>query len=188
MPRRLLLIATMAIAALIGRLWPRPRKSKSLRPPGAQPESAFLQACIRCFRCAEVCPVKAIDFAKTWDLTQLDTPIIEARSRACILCMRCTQVCPTDALAELPFDLVTIQKSVKMGYPNLRRASCLAWNGKGLCRLCHAVCPYPDSAIVLDGPKMRPIFVRDACVGCGLCEEACPEHARAIQIDPLPAA
>ena len=30
-----------------------------------------------------------------------------------------------------------------------------------------------------------PVFDAAACVGCGLCEEACPERARAIRILPF---
>ncbi len=31
-----------------------------LRPPGALPEKEFLQRCIRCAKCAQVCPTTAI--------------------------------------------------------------------------------------------------------------------------------
>ena len=37
----------------------------------------------------------------------------------------------------------------------------------------------------LVGPQKAPLFHPEACVGCGLCEEACPETAQAIRIVPL---
>lgn len=36
------------------------------------------------------------------------------------------------------------------------------------------------------GGGRRPLFHADACVGGGLCEEACPEIAQAIVIEPIP--
>jgi NAD-dependent dihydropyrimidine dehydrogenase PreA subunit len=38
--------------------------------------------------------------------------------------------------------------------------------------------------VELVGPRMAPLFHPEACVGCGLCEEACPEEAQAIRIRP----
>jgi NAD-dependent dihydropyrimidine dehydrogenase PreA subunit len=39
--------------------------------------------------------------------------------------------------------------------------------------------------VALVGPQQAPHFTPEQCVGCGLCEEACPEQARAIRIIPL---
>jgi Pyruvate/2-oxoacid:ferredoxin oxidoreductase delta subunit len=66
----------------------------------------------------------------------------------------------------------------------LERRACIPWRGEGVCRLCYYVCPYPDSAVALVGPQQGPLFSPEHCVGCGLCEEACPEQARAIRIVP----
>jgi len=99
--------------------------------------------------------------------------------------MKCTQVCPTDALVPLEAKAEIIAREVRMGTPVLTRPKCLPWNGEGVCRLCYLVCPYPDQAVSLVGPQKAPLFHPEACVGCGLCEEACPEAARAIRIVPL---
>lgn len=158
--------------------------AKKIRPPGALAPGAFEQACIGCFRCAEVCPTACIRFPSTFSLDQA-LPYIDTAERACVLCMKCTQVCPTDALVPLKADPEIIATNVKMGVPILTRSKCLPWNGSGVCRLCYQVCPYPDKAIELVGPQKAPMFVDAACVGCGLCEEACPENAQAIVIAPL---
>jgi MauM/NapG family ferredoxin protein len=178
------LIAALAgvVPGVLGR---RARREKRLRPPGALNGEAFERACIRCFLCAEVCPVQCIRFENELDSLGADTPFLEARSRGCTLCMKCTQACPTGALRPLPFDKVVIQREVRMGRPVLTRSQCLPWRNEGVCRLCYYACPYADSAVVLVGPQQAPSFDPKQCVGCGLCEEACPETARAIRIEPL---
>jgi len=161
----------------------RPRASR-LRPPGAAPGAEFARQCIRCLRCAAVCPPQAIRFDSSLDLSDSDTPYIEASQRACSLCMKCTEVCPTGALTPTSSDPAIVASTVRMGRPELDRDRCLALNGTGDCRACYYVCPFADSAVRLDGPPLEPVFEARACVGCGLCEEACPERARAIRIVP----
>jgi ferredoxin-type protein NapG len=159
--------------------------ARRLRPPAALAGGAFERACIRCFRCAEVCPVGAIRFASSLDPRQSDLPYVEARLRGCIVCMKCTAACPTGALQKTEPDLPIVQHRVRMGTPVLARSRCIPWRGDGVCRLCFYVCPYPGTAVALVGPQQAPSFDPAACVGCGLCEEACPEGARAIHIEPL---
>jgi ferredoxin len=175
-----------ALAAAIG-LGVLPRRKATaaarLRPPGALDRGAFEQACIGCYRCAEVCPTTAIRFPSP---ARLDAalPYVEPRDAACVLCMQCTLVCPTGALLPLVAELPAMQKSVKMGWPKLTRPRCLPWTGAGVCRLCFEVCPYQGSAVELVGEQLGPLFHAEACVGCGLCEEACPDGAHAITIVP----
>jgi MauM/NapG family ferredoxin protein len=181
--RRLIgaLAAAVALAAVPRRARANARK---IRPPGALAPGAFEQACIGCFRCAEVCPTKCIQFPSAFSLDQA-TPFVDTTDHACVLCMKCTQICPTDALVPLSTDPDVIFKEVRMGVPKLTRSTCLPWNGQGVCRLCYQVCPYPDRAVELVGPQKAPLFHPNACVGCGLCEEACPETALAIRILPF---
>ncbi|MBI5543698.1 MAG: 4Fe-4S dicluster domain-containing protein, partial [Deltaproteobacteria bacterium] len=145
--RRLVLGAVPAIAVLA--VWGRDvAKPLRLRPPRAAPGRDFAARCIRCQRCAEVCPPRAIRFDGQLDLRGTDTPYIDARLSACTLCMRCTQACPTGALVPLAGneDLTALQRLVRMGKPILDQKKCLPWNGDGICRACYYACPYPDSA------------------------------------------
>ena len=183
MRRRGLLGVLAAVTATV--LLPRRTRAAgtALRPPGALSPGEFEQACIGCFRCAEVCPPKAIRFPAVLSLEAVH-PFIDARERACILCMKCTDVCPTGALVPVPATTDSVARTVRMGTPVLERRDCLSWNGHGVCRLCFYVCPYAGTAVELVGPRQAPLFHAESCVGCGLCEEACPDEARAIRIRP----
>jgi len=179
------LIGAVAAAITLAVVPKRARaRAKRIRPPGALPPGQFEQACIGCFRCAEVCPTKCIEFPSSFSLDEA-MPFLDLSSRACVLCMKCTQACPTVALTKLEADADVIAKSVRMGTPKLTRSKCLPWTGDGICRLCYLVCPYPDKAVTLVGPQKAPEFFAEGCVGCGLCEEACPDLQRAIIIEPL---
>jgi ferredoxin-type protein NapG len=157
------------------------RAAAAIRPPGALAAPEFERACIGCYRCAEVCPPLAIQFSPRLGLSEA-LPYLDTRAHACVLCMKCTRVCPTGALAPVEADAETIAAQVRMGVPVLHRDRCLTWSASGNCRLCHEVCPYPERAVELVGPRLAPLFHPEACVGCGLCEEACPDQARAIRI------
>jgi formate hydrogenlyase subunit 6/NADH:ubiquinone oxidoreductase subunit I len=170
MKRRAALAALTAAAATA--LVPRKSQAKPrIRPPGA---TDFEHRCIGCVRCAEVCPPHAIRF------DERGLAYVDPREQACVLCMKCPDVCPTDALVPLKAE------DVRMGVPELTRSKCLPWTGAGVCRLCYAVCPYPDKAVELVGGHSGPLFHPEACTGCGLCEEACPSIAHAIRIVSKP--
>lgn len=177
-------VLALAAGALSGLLARRPAAAAAaLRPPGALPPGAFERACIGCFRCAEVCPTRAIRFPGGVGL-DAGHPFLALREAACVLCMACTEVCPTGALARIPPVPERVAAEVRIGVPVLDRRSCLPWSGQGVCRLCAYVCPMGNRAVELVGPQQAPLFHPEGCVGCGLCEEACPEEARAIRIAP----
>ena len=179
--RGLLALAAGALGGLLGR---RPRApAAELRPPGALPAGAFERACIGCFRCAEVCPTRAIRFPEGMGL-DAGHPFLALRESPCVLCMACTEVCPTGALVRLSARPEQVAATVRIGAPVLDRRACLPWSGRGVCRLCAYVCPMGTRAVELVGPQQAPLFHAEACVGCGLCEEACPVEARAIRIVP----
>lgn len=50
------------------------------------------EVCLRCMRCARVCPVGAFDL-------QGPTPTINPD--LCVSCMKCVSVCPADAIQKL---------------------------------------------------------------------------------------
>lgn len=158
------------------------RLRRYLRPPGARPESEFLDACIGCGQCANVCPNKCITLqGLEGGLENLATPMISARARACILCMACTQVCPTNALEKLEPTPEGI-RAVQMGTAVVSEDICYSFAGR-TCGVCYRACPLPGKAMTL-GMFEQPHVHKDYCVGCGLCEQACVHMPQAIRVIP----
>lgn len=138
---------------------------KTLRPPGALPESEFMSVCNRCGRCIKVCPNNALQPMPITDgIEYFDTPQIIPRKANCSLCLTCQEVCPTGAITKVSLD------QVHMGKAELNRQRCLAWKDKKFCLICAEQCPF--QAIKYDDQK-RPSVQTDKCVGCGTCERAC---------------
>lgn len=162
-----------------------------MRPPGAVAEGLFMELCIRCARCMEVCPYDAIRRADLYERLQIGTPYIFAEHKACYLCMLCPPVCPTGALDSQ----VQAPETVAIGRAVIDQQLCLNYlfvseetNGKvsgraTICSTCYNVCPLTDQAIVME--KFLLPVITEACVGCGICVEKCPtEPKRAVHIVP----
>ncbi len=164
----------------------RVRQGKDVlqRPPAARPEPEFLQRCIRCYQCAEVCPNHAIQVVQgSGDPATEGTPFIKPRKKACIACMRCTQVCPTGALKRVPSnDGPTIQANVKMGTAVVDKDICNSYNGF-VCGICVNACPFKGDALRAEIWE-RPVVNAQSCIGCGLCEHICIHYPQAIRVKP----
>ena len=144
-----------------------------LRPPGAVPEDEFVNKCIRCRKCEEVCPYDTIQMGHGEWGVKMGTPFIYPREIPCYLCMKCPQVCPTGAL-----EPITDKREVKMGVAKIDISTCLPYSGI-ICRACFERCPIYREAIILKD-ELYPVVVGEKCVGCGICENVCPNDPPSI--------
>lgn len=148
-----------------------------IRPPGALPESQFIDTCIRCHRCVQVCPTGTLrPLGFIYGLRVLDSPALHPELARCELEMLCAEVCPVTAIRPLPLE------KVKMGLAVIEREKCLNWQGEALCLLCLEQCPV--QAIYKDG-RQRPHVRDSSCTGCGSCEFGCPARPRAVVVHAL---
>ncbi len=173
--------------------------ARVIRPPGSLEEEDFLARCIRCGECMKVCPTNAIHptlfeagFEGIW------TPMLIMRVGYCeYSCVLCSQVCPTGAIWKLTeaekfgkpvngsTNTARKAKPVKIGTAFYDRGRCLPWAMDIPCIVCEEFCPTSPKAIwvleesVTRSDKstitvQRPRVNPDLCVGCGICEHACP--------------
>ena len=150
-----------------------------LRPPGTDDENEFLRKCIRCRNYGSVCAAGCIKFFSIAESSSLaGTPYLLPRLRSCNLCTNCGRVCPTGALKPLKKNISYLAKNVRMGIAIVIESNCLSFNGR-VCGICHDACPLKGSAIKLK-PVAKPVVNKDACIGCGRCEERCPQLPAAI--------
>lgn len=157
-----------------------------IRPPGAIPESDFLNTCIRCGKCIKICPTNGLQpcfFDAGVD--GLWTPHLVARIGGCEKnCNLCGRICPTKAIRNLPLQEKTY---VKIGTAVIDRSRCLAWEQNITCLICDEACPYNAinnfNETIQNITIGRPFVDERLCTGCGICETRCPIEGRsAIEV------
>jgi len=154
------------------------RPERLLRPPGALTESDFVRQCSRSGECAEACPVKAIKSLDVDDEDLDGTPCIDASEQPCVVCdgLHCMEACPSGALQPVPRD------EINMGLAVADPELCLRAKGED-CRTCIEKCPIGERALTI--AEGRVVVLDTGCVGCGVCEHACPASPKAITVYPV---
>jgi polyferredoxin len=172
-----------------------------IRPPGARENNrdvVALTRCTRCNACVRACPTGAIQPAVSEaGLEGFATPLLVPRLGYCdYACNACGQICPTQAIPPLTLDE---KRLLVIGKAYIDTDRCLPWSDRQPCIVCEEMCPLPEKAIQLEqqeawGPDGLPVtlqlphVIRDACIGCGICEYKCPvsgEAAIRVYIPPL---
>lgn len=193
--RALVAGAVVGAAATVGIRWGSPRSKELLRPPGALDEDRFLALCVRCGMCMQVCPGPVLHpMGLAAGLDALWTPVAVPVIAGCHQdCNACTQVCPTGAIQPLA---LAEKRRTAMGLAAVNTRTCLPHAGERDCRLCFEACKdagyhairmreiplevgdVPPGAVSDDeleamGRIEAPFVHRDACTGCGQCENRC---------------
>ena len=165
-----------------------------IRPPGSVAEPEFLEKCIKCDQCINVCPTNVLQPAtlKEGGFEGLWTPVMNFNIKHCQLkCNLCSEVCPTGAIRKISVaeklgeGEFAEQGPVILGTAFINTSRCLPWANQIPCVVCEEVCPVSPKAIqtideeVKDvyGNKVvlnKPFIVPDLCIGCGICQSECP--------------
>ena len=128
-----------------------------VRPPGALPESDFLNRCIRCGQCMRICPTNIVVPSGIFGgLENLWTPVlnfIDGTSGCQLNCTACGHVCPTSAIRpitlseKLGTDEFSKKGPVRIGSAFVDRTRCLPWAMNKPCIVCQENCPVTPKAI-----------------------------------------
>jgi ferredoxin-type protein NapG len=149
-----------------------------LRPPGALPESQFLETCSMCAACVRVCPVQCIKIDTSGNMggNKGDgAPFIDPDSTACAVCdgLYCMPACPSGALQITPLN------QIDMGTAVWHSESCVRSRGED-CTICIDHCPIGTFAIESKG---NDVLVHETgCIGCGVCQHDCPTNPKSITV------
>ncbi len=147
-----------------------------LRAPGALAETDFASTCTKSGECVKVCPAKCISIDPTGKEGN-GLPVIDINHMPCVVCdgLYCMYACPSGALVPTPL------AEIDMGTAEWRETLCARSHGEE-CTICIDRCPLGSAAIELLEGKVH--VIEDGCIGCGVCEHACPTAPKSIVVIP----
>lgn len=149
-------VAVVPVIRLAGNLGPTPSAGQ-IRPPGALPEDAFLDRCLKCGQCMRICPTNVLQPAGfDHGLEALWTPVLNNRigTSGCQLnCTACSMACPTAAIRPITLDEklgrgdFASKGPIRVGMAYVDRGLCLPWAMDRPCIVCEENCPVSPKAI-----------------------------------------
>jgi polyferredoxin/ferredoxin len=150
------------LSGLTGATW----NPAVVRPPGALPEKAFLERCIKCGQCMRICPTNVIRPANLQaGIEGLWTPMLDFRmgTSGCQQgCIACGHLCPTAAIRPLSMDErlgrgeFSSIGPVRLGTAFVDHGRCLPWAMDRPCIVCQENCPVSPKAI-FTRDEFRPV-------------------------------
>lgn len=156
----------------------------AVMPPGAGTLKRFRASCLACGLCMSACPSKVLVPAGILDygFSGAMMPRLDFARGACDpTCARCAEVCPAAALQRWPNPAERARQ--RIGVAEWSHERCRTSQGEA-CSLCHERCPKNAIRLVKDeGAEIpHPVVNRNACIGCGQCENYCPATPKAIRV------
>ncbi len=151
-------------------------KTNWLRPPGALSEDLLKSTCVKSGECVNVCPARCISLDVTGQKGD-GLPVIDVNHMPCVVCdgLYCMHACPSGALVPTPL------AEIDMGTARWLESTCVRSKGED-CTICVDRCPLGTAAIDLVDGKIQ--VIDDGCIGCGVCEHACPTSPKSIVVIP----
>jgi polyferredoxin/formate hydrogenlyase subunit 6/NADH:ubiquinone oxidoreductase subunit I len=164
------------LAGMTGAAW----NPDVIRPPGALPETAFLQRCIKCGQCMRICPTNVIHPAGIQaGLEGIWTPMLNFRmgTSGCQQgCIACGNLCPTAAIRPISLDErlgrgdFASRGPIRIGTAFVDRGRCLPWAMDRPCIVCQENCPVSPKAI-FTREVYQPVRLSGALVLQGVAGE-----------------
>lgn len=160
---------------------PRPKpalRAAFVRPPGALPETRFLEACTRCDACVKACPELAVRKAGPELGARLEgTPILLPAENPCVFCadLPCVGACAAGALVPPPPG-----SRARIGLAAVDASRCYMAQGQP-CDYCVKACPRAPKAVALGSRGEPAVIYADVCDGCGACAQLCPAGAIVVK-------
>ena len=149
-------------------------QSYYLRPPGALPESQFIETCERSGNCIVARPARAI-FALNQDENSDPLPYLDPDRQPCVVCdsLACMEGCPSGARQK------TAREEIEIGVAVVNTGLCL--NSEGIeCKTCIDLCPLGESVIQFEAEVQEVVVIEEGCIGCGVCQHHCPTYPKSI--------